>query len=60
MKMYKIDFIMELLQEAKECDNSLVGFEFSDSGNLVLCVKELPGGNPCAEEIEILEHDEIY
>lgn len=60
MKMYKIDFIIQLLQDAKECDNGLVGFELSESGNPVLCVKEFSGGNPCVEEIELLEHDEIY
>lgn len=62
MKMYKIDDIIEVLQEGKETGNEYAGFEVNDEGNPVITLKEhapgwrdTDGFGEAVEEVEILE-----
>lgn len=62
MKMYRIDDIIEILQDGKESDNEYVGFEAGNEGNLVIILKEHAPGwmdsdgfGEAVEEIELLE-----
>lgn len=60
MKMYDINLIMELIHDAMDSGDSLIGFEFDENNDISLCFKETSGGNPCLNEITVLEHVEEY
>lgn len=60
MKMYDINLIMELIHDAMDCGDALIGFEFDEENNISLCFKEAFVGNPCLNEITVLEHVEYY
>lgn len=64
MKMYKIDFIMRLLSDYKECDNEYVGFEINGKGNPILCMqthepgwRDSDGFGEAVTELELLESE---
>ena len=62
MKMYKMSYIIDLLNfEKEENNNEYVGFEINESGNLVITVKEHDPDYPEAvAEIELLESEGEY
>lgn len=61
-KMYKVNFIVELLLECQEIGiDGYCGFAFNEKGNLEIILKEHEPDYPEAvQQVEILNHEGEY